>query len=126
MCKIRIIAIILFMGSSMYGQTSIKTRKYVDSLVSLNPGLDHYKTLNYCQKINFIDSIVCNNSKNIFYEHYLRLIILDISTYTHVESNTRKSDFGPIYNDKKDYYKVERKWKKKLKCESHKMENCIK
>lgn len=103
----------------LMGQNS-KARIRIDSLIKTNKKLVNYKSLNYCQRINFIDSLVCTD-ENIMIEKYFKLAIIDISMEASINPKIDNSDFSKAFFTKKEFFKFSDKSRKKLKCKKGKM-----
>lgn len=103
----------------LMGQNS-KARISIDSLIKANKKLVNYKSLNYCQRIDFVDSLVYID-ENVMIEKYFKLAILDISTEANINPKIDNGDFSKAFFTKKECFNFSKKSRKKLKCKKGKM-----
>jgi hypothetical protein len=91
----------------------------MDSMVNSSQYLKEYKKLDYCGRVKYIDSIMCND-KEALSKHYLTTAILDITVNAGLDAKMTNQDFGPIYYKKQDYFKVSDSCKEKYGCKTKK------
>jgi len=115
--ELRLVGLFIISSLFLTGQSS-KARIRIDSSIKANKKLVYYKDLNYCQKINFIDSLTCNDN-NSFTSWYFKLAVLDITTKAGIDP---KMDMdSKAYFRKEDYFAISDRCRKKLKCKEGKM-----
>ncbi len=107
---------ILYLGKS-FSQVSNQLKIEIDSFVNTDEHLTFYRNMTYCERVNFIDSIISKNTFVVSKEKHIRYAIFDLCIYTNVKGKFDSSDSRfPLYNSNEKYLKVSRKIHRKLKC----------
>lgn len=111
--------VILCFFSSIKAQT-LWDRNFVDSLISLQPGLKNYSIKASCDKIIFLDSIAHTCKQDICIGKEALLVIKDLELITKHEArrSETKGYVSTFYDTPEDFYLDMVDWKKILKCPS--------